>query len=497
MFFNEVRLARNYMKKLPSKVIFIGAGPSALFAARKLTQIAKEQKEQIELVFLERDDQVGGKCRTYPESRHPDLKTELGAGAVAPNYGVVIDALIENGLSYETMVPMAQETVEIQEKYNSLSLTEKIVFVKELVSEMSTFNSDYDVYQDAKQNKKQLHADLQLPFTEYCTLRGIKHLPLLTKPFVPGFGYGAITHCPTYSVLEYLGKMTLPDLALVEHLFKQPSLLAIHGGFQLLMQQIASKFDVRLNANVTHIERESDNVTVHYEQNGIKYTETADTLVLATSPKNWPSLGMKLTDTEIKCVEQLEYYRYPVAVYKIKGLPPHQYYFPQGLDETGFGHLALITTRDNRKDPEDGRFCTVYVNLPPNHNDFTFDHAALIKELKTIEGVTEVEVIKEKIWEDYMSTLPWDVRLELDKEQQSGNTIYLGSYVLGGFEDVVCVGNKATDTMSELFTPTPTFEENFSFKNIKRGIQFFTAPVFPPLNTFDKAMQEEKRCLIL
>ncbi|RUR18381.1 protoporphyrinogen oxidase [Legionella sp. km535] len=485
------------MKKLPSKVIFIGAGPSALFGARKLRQIADEHHVSIEMLFLEREGEVGGKCRTYSDPNHPELKTELGAGAVASNYGVVIDALIEHGLTYETMVPMEQETVEIQQKYNGLSFAEKIVFVKELISEMSTFNEDYDIYQDAKQNKKQLPEELQRPFTEYCTLREMKHVPLLTKPFVPGFGYGAITHCPTYSVLEYFGKMTLPELALVEHIVQQPALLAIHGGFQLLMQQIARNFDVRLNAHVTHIDRNSDQVTVNYVQNGIEYTEIADALVLATSPKNWPSLGMELTETETNCVKQLEFYRYPVAVYKIKGLPPHQYYFPQGLDEAGFGHLALITTRDNRTGPDDGRLCTVYVNLPPNHNDFTFDHAALIEELKSIEGVTEVEVIKEKIWEDYMSTLPWEVRLELDKEQQTGNTIYLGSYVLGGFEDVVSVGNKATDTMSELFTPSPTYEENFSFKNVMRGIQFFTAPVFSPLNNLDKEMSEKSRCSIL
>lgn len=485
------------MKTLPSKVILIGAGPSALFAGRMLKQIAEQQQKEIELVFLEREEVVGGKCHTYSDPAHPNLQTEEGAGAVAPNYGVVIDALVEHGLTYETMVPIAHETVEIEQMYNRLSFTDRIGFVADLVQEMSAFNDDYDIYKEAKQNKRHLPDELLIPFTEYCTLKNLRLLPLLVKPFVPGFGYGAITHCPTYSVLEYLGKTTLPDLALEEHILRQPSLLAIHGGFQLLMERIASHFDVRLNAKVTHIERESNRVTVNYQCDGIEYTETADTLILATSPRNWPSLGMELTETETKCVNQLEYYRYPVAVYRIKGLPAHQYYFPQGLNESGFGHLALITTRDNRPEPEDGRLCTVYINLPPNHNTFAFDHAALEQELKAIEGVTEVTVIKEKIWEDYMSTLPWDVRLELDDAQQASNTIYLGSYVLGSFEDVACVANKATDTMSELYCKQPVFEEDATLNNIKRAFQFFTSPVFPPLSKLSDEEEAVRRCVIL
>lgn len=485
------------MKELPSKVIIIGAGPSGLFAARKLYEIAEEQQKKIEIVFIEREDVVGGKCHTYSDPDYPDLRTEEGAGAVAPNYGVVIDALVENGVDYETMVPVDKDTLEIQEQYSSLSLSEKMIFAKELIDEMRAFNSDYDVYQDAKQNKKQLPDNLLLPFSEYCTLRGMKYLPVLAKPFVPGFGYGAITHCPAYSVLEYMGKTTFPDLALVEKIVNQPSLLAIHGGFQLLMERVARNFDVRLSAKVTKIDRE-DKVTVYYQQNDKEYIERGDMLILANSPRNWPSLGMELTETEAKCVKQLEFYRYPVAVYKIKGLPSHQYFFPQALEANGFGHLALITTRDNRKDPEDGRLCSVYVNLPPNHNDFVFDHIMLKSELQTIDGVTDVTVIKEKIWEDYMSTLPWELRLELDREQQqSNNTVYLGSYVLGGFEDVVCVANKATDTMSELYTKTPTYVENCSFKNLKRGIQFFTAQTYPPIDSVTRPMQPSTRCTIL
>ncbi|MFO2971511.1 FAD/NAD(P)-binding protein [Legionella pneumophila serogroup 10] len=78
------------MKTLPSKVIFIGAGPSGLFAARRLKEIAKLQNKTVECIFLEREPVVGGKCHTYSDADYPELKTEWGAALVAPNYGVVL-----------------------------------------------------------------------------------------------------------------------------------------------------------------------------------------------------------------------------------------------------------------------------------------------------------------------------------------------------------------------------------------------------------------------
>lgn len=485
------------MKELPSTVIFVGAGPSALFGARKLQQLAQAQNKKIHCIFLEKENVVGGKCHTFTDPRHPALKTEWGAGVIAPNYGVVIEAMKEHHVDFENIMPTAPGTVEIQEFYNNLSLSKKAEFIADLAKELCVFNASYDIYKNAKQHKTSLENDLLLPFMDYCKKRGLEYLPTLVKPFVPAFGYGAVTRCPTYSVLEYLGKLTLPDMLIADRLFNQPPLLGVHGGFQYLMEKMAEGQDVRLNVKVTRIKREANQVTVHYQQNGKNEIVTGNVLVLANSPRNWGSLGLELTDTEIQCIQQLEYYRYPVAVYRIKGLPPQQYYFPNALEERGFGHLALITTRDNRDNPQEGRLCSVYENWPQNDSRSVFDHEALKKELLAIKGVTSVELVEDKIWEDYFSTLPWDLRLKLDRDQQNSNTFYLGSHVLGGFEDVACVAMKATDTMTELFTPQPSFEENNIIKNIKNAWQFFTAPYYPPVASEEKESKPVRRCVIL
>ncbi|KTD34042.1 NAD(P)-binding protein [Legionella israelensis] len=84
------------MKELPDTVVIVGAGPSGLFAARQLKMLATEQKKEISIIVLEREDVVGGKCRTYSDPENHELKTEWGAALLAPNYGVVLDQLCLN-----------------------------------------------------------------------------------------------------------------------------------------------------------------------------------------------------------------------------------------------------------------------------------------------------------------------------------------------------------------------------------------------------------------
>jgi hypothetical protein len=294
-----------------------------------------------------------------------------------------------------------------------------------------------------------------------------------------------------------MGKMTIPTILLSDKFLRQPPLLSIQGGFQVLMEAMSKNLDIRLGVTVKQIQREDNKVTVRYHQDGIEHTETADTLVLATSPKNWPSLGLDFTVTEQNCVQQLTYYRYPIAVYRIKGIAPKQYFFTNALGDNGVGHVALITSRDNRLEPEDGRLCTIYINLKPNQEEFHFDHEVLKKEIETIEGVTEITVVEEKIWGDYMSTLPWRLRLELDHEQQQRNTFYLGSYTLGAFEDVACVAMKATDTINEYFTSTFTHDEDETAQSMRRSLYFFSSPMVAPVTALNLSQQKESRCVLL
>ncbi|WP_367607838.1 FAD-dependent oxidoreductase [Legionella sp. W05-934-2] len=459
-------------KELPKSVVIIGAGPSGVFAARRLQQIAKEKGKEISIVILEKEAQVGGKCSSYSDPDNPELVTERGAALVAPNYGVVIDAINENQLDYELVLESQEDSVEFAQFFKQLSGFQKLSNGLQLVKEYIQFINDHQSYLNAKKHNTCLPENLKKPFLDYAQEKGMTLLPLFARAFVPAFGYGDNRDIATFYVLEYFGRFTILDILLAKALLGKQPLLSIKGGYQGLIEAIAKDFDVKTSVQVEKITRDKDTVNVEYQtEKGEQKTITADMLILATSPLQWPKMGLDATKNEQSCIDNLSYYRYPVAVCKIKGLAPNHVFFPKALDKEYFGHLALITTRDNRPNPEDGRLCTIYVNLPPGPNTYQMDRTELTKELLAVQGVTDVEFLEEKTWEDYMSAVPWEIRQQLYEEQLKGNTLHLNSCM--SFEDVASVANAATDTLNEYLGLDLSLVEMEYRHNWERANTFF------------------------
>lgn len=459
-------------------VIIIGAGPAGLATARRLKQLG------IQPILLEKEDHVGGKCKTYSHPDFPKLKTEYGATAIAPNYGVILDIIREKGFKTEKFLPLKEDSVEFMKKMNKLSFSELLSMTAGFFNEWRRFNEAVKCYKKARDNLEPLPPDLKLPFAAYAKKYKLPYLNLFLKPLVPGFGYGTMDICPTYSILEYMGYGTIPDIIGASTILRRTSLIAVQGGMQRVMEELAKDFFVETSAEITLIDRgefyPESPVTVCYRKNGEQKVIQADALVLAISPLHWSTLDMKLTETEQLCVDTLNYYRYPVAVCRLKGLPPNSIYIPSALEPEGLGHVAFLTTRDNRENPEDGRLCTVYINLPPGQNDFTLspgspERKMLEDDLLKLPGVTEVMIDDVKIWEDYFSSLDWGVRVALEKEQFSPttHTMYAGSYTLGSFEDIACVTTRATEVINKHFGVAPSFLEETK-QETSRIFHFFT-----------------------
>lgn len=444
-------------KRLPSSVVIVGAGASGLFAARRLRQLGVQN-----ITLLEKESQVGGKCSTYCDPHQPALKAERGAMVIAPNYGVVIEAIEENNIATEEILGTKSDTIEIIDKLDSMNRLQKMKFALEVAGELIRFCLGVRVYRRCCIQKTMLPDELQLPFATYAEKHHLNNLQQLIKPLLAGFGYGDTRDCPTYSVFEYLGYTTIPYMVLNHYGVMGCELKEIKEGFQSLMEKIAAPFDVHTGVSAISITRSSEQVDVSYTSHeGKKEKITADALILALSPIHWRNIlgAENLTDIEKKCIEQLTYYRYPMVVCRLKGSPPGHIYYPQRLEKENFGHVAFISTRDRRENPEEGRLCSAYVNVLPEEFLEIDEHHKNIKleqikeELKGFPGVTEVEILEFKIWEDYFSTLPWEVRLALECEQYAQNTktLYLGSYTLGSFEDVACVAARATYQIDNCF----------------------------------------------
>jgi hypothetical protein len=472
---------------LPKSVIIIGAGAAGLFAARRFRQLGVN-----EITLLEKEKAVGGKCKTYYDPRVPHLKTEYGAHVIAFNYGVVLDALVEKKIHTERLLVSTQNnTLEFSNRLNALGGWKKVKFVFGFLYQIIKFNLAVRTYHRTRDRAKGLPAQFEEPFAVFAKQRRLMDLAIFLKPLVAGFGYGAIDVCPTYSVLDYLGYLTIPFI-LLGHLWGRVGLIGIQDGFQHFMTEIAQDFTIETGVHIQKIKRDNgpEKITVSYTNNGSNKILSADALVLAISPLHWPELGMTLTPLEEQCVEpkNLDYYRYPVAICRIKGLARHNIFFPNALNEKDFKHVCFITTNDYRENPVDGRLCTVCLNLPLGPNHFSLaekspERLALLDDLYKLPEITDVDILDVKIWDDYFSSLPWGLRLALDKAQlhPDTNTLYVGSYILGGFEDVACVANGAHELVDKVFGIKTPFLQKL-YRSGKRIIRFFVRPSERPVS---------------
>lgn len=482
------------IKQLPRlNTVIIGAGPSGLSTATTLQNQGKK------VLILEKESVVGGKCHTFYDPKNPRNKTEWGATLIAPNYGKVIDKIEDNHIVLESVLDSQVDSVPFIKKINEMTILEKAQFGARFTKEMMIFAKYAKEYQSLRDARADLPEDYKLSFAEFAKKHDLSLINEFSYLFVPAFGYGLMEQCPAYAVFAYYGMTTIPEISLPQ-VIKQNGLFAFQHGFQSLMETIAKKFDVKLNTNVESIQRNKEGVTINFRSKDQLYSVSADSLVLAISPLHWPKLGMTLTTTEQQCVDDLTYYQYPVAAVKLKGYPAQHYYQYSGLVSGGQGHLALITSSDNRDNPADGRLCTAYINLPyrkgNNANQdqpfvFTADKMQQLKdELLQVPGVKGVEILKTKVWQDYMSTLPWETRLALDQKQmaQETHTLYAGPYTLGGFEDVACVWEQADKAASQfILKQKPAHGLSFFLNELHRAKFILTTPKAPPFNDAEQA----------
>lgn len=487
-FFLSKTTERIKLKKVD--VVIIGAGPSGLSTATTLNKNGKT------VLILEKEPRVGGKCYTFSDPSNIKNKTELGAALLAPNYEGVIDKVEEKKSIFELPLTSDVSTIPFIKNINNMSMFQKMEFLLQFTKQMFVFAKHAKDYQDLRDNHKDLPDDYKISFFEFAKKYHLEYINDFSYLFVPAFGYGLMEKCPAYAIFEYYGMMTIPEIVLAPAINKS-SLLSIKNGFQSLMEEIASDFNIKLNTTIESINRHDHGVEIYFRSGDELFSISADSLVLAISPLHWPKLGMKLSETEQQCVDNLTYYQYPVAVVKLKGYPAKHYYEYQGLIESGLGHLALITTRDNRENPADGRLCTAYINLHASQmkdaNTFSTENfiftpdkiKRLEEELLQLPEVTGVEILETKVWQDYMSTLPWEVRLALDKQQMANDThtLYVGSYALGGFDNVTCVWDQANKVVLEcILHKKLSYDISYYLNEIHRTTFFFTAPKALPFN---------------
>lgn len=430
------------------RAVIIGAGPSGLFAARTLRKCGIK-----EIIILEKEPRVGGMCHSYVEQ---DRYAEYGAGMVFPSSREMLEAIKEKDILLEIPLFTDIKSISIYKKINNLNFPQKIIFCASFLFQLAKYFRCVYRYRKARDAMQPLPSDFNLPFAEFARKYGMVDISLFFEPYITGCGYGSLEECAAASLFEAMGFVHMMDCSLMQFLMSGNRLYQVKGGMQSYMEKIAEDFEVQTSVKIIQVIRDQHHVQIQYQQNHHLHSIEADMLVLAISPLHWKKIGLSLTAVELKLVDNLVYYHYPVAICRIKGIPAIQAFFTHSLADSKYTYLGFMHTQDCRFEPQEGRLCSVYISMPPGTHSFSFnpnDHrlSLLMQELKDKLHATEITVLDSINWEGYAPNLEWSERIALEKEQFANDTrtVYVGAYTLGCFETIASVARKATKTIEK------------------------------------------------
>lgn len=480
-------------RKKPEKIIVVGAGVSGATAANELAE--RLNIDPMNITVLESRDEVGGKLKTHHHPDNPKLVTEYGAGVLVHNYPV-IDQFKKHGIALEKLLPTDYETVDIYNDIHHRSLLGKLSYVIDFAWQNVKFAHGVWTYNRAVDRlDPKPPPDQEMSLQDYFAKHHLDKVATFLKFLWPGFGYGPYHDPNNYAFkgFGYMGYTTMISIM-------AGNLVAVHGGYQQLVEKMLQGFDVQTSASIQKITRDETGVKVDYRKDNKDFHLEADMLVLACSPYFWNELGMELTPDEQACVDQLSYYPYPVAVCSVKGMDPKQLFFLDALEEKGYGHAAFDFTRDNRKqfdETGDGRLCTIYINLPEGKTDYDLTpgspyYEQLKEDLKNIPGVTDVKIDSTYIWPDYNPSVPWGTGINLQRDELNHhlNTLHIGAYLPGSFETVGAVSEYAIKAVDKWLGIKKSSLQTAA-EHLRRTFEFFMLPRQKPID--DNAFKETEQ----
>jgi hypothetical protein len=313
-------------ERRPRRIGIIGAGPAGLAAAHAL-----RRSGQREVIVLEREARVGGKCCSF---FHEGRTYELGAAAMTPRYHHVRALIEEMGLR-ATPEPSAS-FLELGTGTRSFVSRDAVRrgwlgLGLECVKLSAVFARQRRLLEPGYAG-----ADLELglPFTTWAACHGLKKAGELMRPWFTAFGYGYLEEMPAAYVLKYF--MSIGGFPLSE---------LVETGYQGLWERVARGLDVRTSVQIHGLRREPSRVCLDTSAGAFEF----DDVVVACSPD--AALGfLDADDEERQLFNQIKYVDYRVLVASVRGLPSHRYTFctdhlsPSTRGEPMFWHRRFADT---------------------------------------------------------------------------------------------------------------------------------------------------------
>lgn len=411
-------------RKLPDDTRFciIGAGPAGLTAAETL-----RNKGYRNIVVLEKEDRVGGKCHSVEIGGRV---YELGAVLGTPDYRTTRALMEEVGT--RTDQGERGNYYDLKKgRYELLGKREKLRLFWEYFVKYGLLS-----LRNRRVNRPGLdHVSPDLR-TSYQSFVDRHHLATLEKSLaapLTGFGYGYADEIPAVYAMKYMDFKTIGR-------FSRSDLFTFKDGVQQLWERVAERHDVERDSQVTGIRRGDE---VEVEVNGEK--RHFDQLILAC-PLDDALRFIDASEDEKALFSKIENYDYRVFACSIDGLPRDTGYIQENLSKEKIGHPMIWYNRHPDAD--------VYTLYVLGDGKMTNDHVLenIKQDLGQLGGnVTKVHQVAN--WKYFPHVSPAEMRdgyyERLEGLQGQKNTHYVGELL--NFSTVERSASYAKDLVERSF----------------------------------------------
>jgi hypothetical protein len=311
------RLTREAMSP-DMRIGIVGAGVSGLTTAHEL-----RNRGYRDVIVLERDAQVGGKCRTITVD---DRSYELGAVFAAASFTNLHELARHVGLA---TMPMPRFHA-----YDPDGRRASLYGWPHVPSLLWQFAVRYSWYSRARYARiarpglDRAPTDLCQDFATFADRHGIGSFAKAFAPVVTGFGYGYPEDVPAAYVMKYLDWATA--VACARHRG-----CCWPDGIQTLWRRLAEEHEVELGVTIERVER-GETITVATDRG----RTDVDALVLAC-PLDGALAFLDVSTEEAQLFSRIRYVDYWVALCAIDGLPRDVGFVPAHLTASQQGHVML------------------------------------------------------------------------------------------------------------------------------------------------------------
>lgn len=413
-------------KNLNIRIGIIGAGAAGLTAADAL-----KSKGYTDITVLEKNDQAGGKCRSF---QYEGRFYEMGAGIIIANNHTVQRLAQKYEVKVEK-IDFSRENIffdiEKGKAVKWITFMETLTFIKQIFLRYRKLIHKY--HKVTEVGLVGVNPDLSMPFREFAAKHKINLVAKAFGPFFTGFGYGYADQIPAAYVLKYYSWVTLKS-------FIRKAVFHFPTGIQSLWQAVAKAHNVMYETAIKSVKR-GETVKVETESGVMEFDELIVASPLADSLK-YLDAGAEEKDFFSRII----YCDYRTYAVQVKDFPKCDGYAPGNFESERMGHPVFWYHRY-----EDSNLYTFYIL-----GDWKITDSEVMKNIETVVtqlGGTIEGVLRQEHWKYFPHVTSEDMKNgyfdKVEAIQGKNKTYYTGESL--NFSTVEFSAEHAADLVARFF----------------------------------------------